>query len=184
MLVAAGHSTATTSTNCLVDCTETTDGPPFQSLAKPDSSNSEPAENDWRLVRIRNPAGGPDTVSIMRTADSSQSDIDLAGIALRCSATPEVNTTVVVIEPLAPGSHPKVTLRIGPKIAKFDAMVLKPFTVLLLPRAATSFLIESWQTDPNLSVNIERPSKTTNGIVSLAGLGPAFDDLLKGCLTP
>jgi hypothetical protein len=162
----------------------TTDRWPFHRLADSDTPSSAPAEDGWRLIRIRNPDGGPDTVSIMHISDSSQSDVGLAGIALRCTGTLEVNTIVVVIEPWPPSSHPRVTLSVGSKNATFDATVLQPFTVLLLPRAATSLLIESWQTDPSLSVNIEGPTKRTNGIVSIANLGPAFDDLLKGCLTP
>jgi hypothetical protein len=41
----------------------------------------------WRLVRTPNPRGGPDAVSIMQTADSARSDIDLLESTLRCSDT-------------------------------------------------------------------------------------------------
>jgi hypothetical protein len=95
-----------------------------------------------------------------------------------------VDTIVVVVEPLPPASHPKVTLHIGAKNAKFDATVLEPFTALLLPRGATAFLTESWQIDPHVSINIEGAGKVTNGIVPIGNLGPAFDGLLKTCLGP
>ncbi len=43
-----------------------------------------PAGGTWRLVRTRNPTGGPEAVSIMQTADIAKSDLDLAGMMLRC----------------------------------------------------------------------------------------------------
>lgn len=120
----------------------------------------------------------------MHSVDISRSDVDLAGIALRCTTAPEVDTIVVVIKPWPPGSHPKVTLRIGSKIEEFDATVLEPFTVLLLPRGATAFLTETWRTDPSVSISIEGASKVTNGTVPIDGFGPAFDDLMKNCVLP
>ena len=35
-------------------------------------------------MRTRNPHGGADAVSIMHTADTSKSDLDLAGLMIRC----------------------------------------------------------------------------------------------------
>src|SRR5215831_14608371 len=42
------------------------------------------AAQAWRLVRTRNPRGGDDAVSMMRTADISASDLEFAGAMLRC----------------------------------------------------------------------------------------------------
>ena len=39
----------------------------------------------WHFVRTRNPYGGVDAISIMHTADTSRSDLDLAGLMIRCS---------------------------------------------------------------------------------------------------
>src|SRR5262249_23883382 len=66
----------------------------------------------WRLVRSPNPRGGPDAVSIMQTADAARSDIDLAGLALRCSDT-GFDVLVVFLKPFPPRAHPKVKLTTG-----------------------------------------------------------------------
>src|SRR5262249_29637112 len=63
----------------------------------------------WRLVRTPNPRGGPDAVSIMQTADATRSDIDLAGLTLRCSDT-GFDVLVVFLKPFPPRRHPKVKL--------------------------------------------------------------------------
>jgi hypothetical protein len=52
-------------------------------LGGSDLDGSRPGS--WRLVRTPNPRGGPDAVSVMQTPDPSRSDIDLAGLMLRCS---------------------------------------------------------------------------------------------------
>lgn len=178
---AAAGTTATCFTGCKATAAEAAQSP-FHRVADPQSLDSPAAAAGWRLVRIRNPRGGPDTFSIMHSADVSQSD--LAGLVLRCQTAPDVDTMVMVIEPWPPASHPKVTLHIGARDAQFDATVLEPFTALLLPRAATAFLTESWRTDPHVSIRIEGENKVMNGTVPIGGLGPAFDDLLKSCPLP
>src|SRR5437899_1091146 len=59
-----------------------------------ESPKSTSEMGGWRLVRTPNPRGGADAVSIMRTADSSRSDIDLAGMAVRCG---EIGAEVLVV---------------------------------------------------------------------------------------
>src|ERR1700678_3016016 len=55
----------------------------------------------WRLVRTPNVRGGADAVSIMHIADSSRSDLDLAGLTLRCGEN-GIEALVVVVEPRPP----------------------------------------------------------------------------------
>src|ERR1700756_2935095 len=38
----------------------------------------------WQLVRTKNPQGGADAISVMHVADIRSSDIDFAGINIRC----------------------------------------------------------------------------------------------------
>jgi hypothetical protein len=180
---AAGEAAAGTTFKCFTACKAIASGAaqPSHRVADPRTLDS-PAAGGWRLVRIRNPRGGPDTFSIMHSADVSRSD--LAGLVLHCQTAPDVDTIVMVIEPWPPASHPKVTLHIGARNAQFDATVLEPFTALLLPRGATAFLTESWRTDPFVSVSIEGGNKVMNGTVPIGGLGLAFDDLLKSCPLP
>ena len=61
----------------------------------------------WRLVRTPNPHGGPDAASIMQTADTARSDIDLVGLTLRCSDT-GFDVLVVFLKPFPPSANPKV----------------------------------------------------------------------------
>ena len=59
----------------------------------------------WRLVRTPNPRGGPDAVSIMQTAEPMRSDLDLAGLMLRC-AERDIEVVVVLLKPFPPRAHP------------------------------------------------------------------------------
>src|SRR2546423_8415413 len=43
-----------------------------------------PGKDFWRMIRTPAPRGGPEAVAIMRTADTAQSDPDLAGLIIRC----------------------------------------------------------------------------------------------------
>jgi len=54
--------------------------------------------------RSRDPSGGKDAVLIMQTVDIAKSDLDLAGLMLRCGdAGTEV--LVVLLRPLPPLAH-------------------------------------------------------------------------------
>ena len=58
----------------------------------------------WRLAQIRNPRGGRDGVSLTHVADTLHSDLDVAGLMLRCVET-EIEVLVVLIEPRSPRSR-------------------------------------------------------------------------------
>jgi hypothetical protein len=123
MLAATGLSAADATTSCVIVFQSISGWPPqlLHRLEESESHNSTSADRGWRLVRIPNPRGGRDTFSIMHSVDISRSDVDLAGIALRCTTAPEVDTIVVGFEPWPLDSHPKVTLRIGSKSAAGEA---------------------------------------------------------------
>ena len=68
----------------------------------------EPAT--WQLARTPNPAGGPDSISIMKIAEATRSDQDVTGLMLRCAEGATTEVLVVLIKPLplrthAPQSH-------------------------------------------------------------------------------
>jgi hypothetical protein len=63
----------------------------------------------WQLARTPNPAGGPDSISITKIVDATQSDQDIAGLMLRCGESATTEVLVVLIEPLPLRTHPKVT---------------------------------------------------------------------------
>jgi hypothetical protein len=144
-----------------------------------------PGIGTWRLVRTPNPSTGADTVSIMRTADIVKSDIDLAGLMLRCAQS-NFEVIVVLVRPLPPRAHPKVTVSIGGSSVDFTATVVPPGAEVLLPADASALASGPWQTAPELSVQIDsvdgdEPSAPVHGFIPLAGLGDAIPLLLSNC---
>ena len=91
------------------------------------------AADTWRLVRTPNPAGGRDAVSIMQIADISGSDLEFAGLMLRCNDT-SIDVLIVLVRPLAPHSHPTVEFKTGSKPGQqFTANVLVPRCSAIAP---------------------------------------------------
>jgi hypothetical protein len=144
-----------------------------------------PATGPWRLVRTPNPVGGRDAVSVMKTADITKSDIDLAGLMLRCGET-NIEVLVVLVRPLPPRARPKVTVTADGKTMNFIASVVPPGAELLLPLEATALASGPWQAAPELSVEVggvEGDDQPTliQGVISLAGLGAALPRLQANC---
>ena len=142
----------------------------------------------WRLVRTPNPSGGRDVVSIMETADISKSDLDLAGLMLRCGES-GVEVLLVLVRPLPPRADPKVTVSAGGRTADFTATIVPPGVAVLLPKEATTLATGVWKAAPELSVQIsvvqgEDERSPIRGVISLAGLGEAFTLLLSNCPLP
>jgi hypothetical protein len=141
----------------------------------------------WRLVRTPGPAGR-DVVAIIQTADTAKSDLNLAGLMLRCSETgPEV--LVVLILPLPPRTHPRVVVSTGRDKADFSATTVPPGAAILLPKEAIILASGSWTAATELSVEVDAPEgapETTSikGVIPLAGLGAALSNLLASCSSP
>ena len=98
----------------------------------------------WRLVRAPNPTGGREAVSITRAADVSRSDLEFAGLMLRCGET-SIDVLFVSVRAFSPRAHPKVKVVAGSSSAEFTANVAPPDVLLLLPREATA--LASFTTD-------------------------------------
>jgi len=137
-------------------------------------------EGAWRLMRAPNPYGGPDAVSIVHTVDFARSDADLAGIMLRCAAR-GLETLAIVFDPRPPSSRPWVKVSLSGAEKTFEAKVVPPFTALLLPAEATSLLTGGWRTSDELAIEVEAEPAPVKGILSLAGLGPALEELRASC---
>jgi hypothetical protein len=121
----------------------------------------------------------------MRTADIVKSDIDLAGLMLRCAQN-NFEVIVVLVRPLPPRAHPKVTVGTGGSSVEFTATVVPPGAEVLLPADASALASGPWQAAPELSVQIaavegDEPSAAVQGIIPLAGLGNAIPLLLSNC---
>src|SRR5262245_58980805 len=134
----------------------------------------------WRLVRTQNPRGGPDAVSVMQTADTARSDIDLVGLTLRCSDT-GFDVLVVFLKPFPPRTHPKVKLTSGGSTVHLEAAVIPRGAADSLPAEVAELVEGSLQLSLELAIEVEDDSTATRGVISLAGLGPALSLLTSNC---
>lgn len=146
------------------------------------------ATGTWRLVRTRNPTGGKDAISIMQTADIAKSDLDLAGLMLRCGDT-GVEVLLVLVRPLPPRAHPRVIATAAGKRTDFTATVVPPGAALLLPQEATELASGPWTAAAELAVQVEPgPSDgeptAVRGVIPLTGLGGALPLLTANCPSP
>jgi hypothetical protein len=144
-----------------------------------------PKAGTWRLVRTPNPAGGPDAVSIMQTADTAKSDLDLAGLALRCQDG-GVGVLVVLVGALSPRTHPEVVISAAGSTVDFVATVVPPGVSLLLPPAASELASGPWTAAAELTIRIESEQtdgapSLIRGVIPVAGLREAMPSLLANC---
>ena len=134
----------------------------------------------WRLVRTKDPRGGPDAVSIMKTADPL-SDPDIAGLTVRCAENgPEA--LIIVVDPLPPKTKPHVRLGLRGKEKDFEATVVPPFSSLLLPPQAMALIASLGPEDLFFKLDAERTA--IQGAVNLAGLNQALAQLQANCPRP
>ena len=136
--------------------------------------------NGWRLVRSADPSGGPDALAIDHTADITRSDLDFAGLMLRCgSHSPEV--AIIALTPFPPKAKPGVSIAAKGEHWEFVAQVVPPGAELLLPQEATALAFGSWQHAHELSVTVTSPEQSFAGIVQIDGLSEALTTLAASC---
>jgi hypothetical protein len=148
-----------------------------------DVSQPPPELGTWRLMRTPNPAGGPEAISIMKTANMTESDLDFAGLMLRCGEGATTQVLVVLIDPLPPRAHPKVSVVAGAMTTEFTASVVAPGVSVLLPEKASALVEDAWQSVPELSITIAENRRSIHGVISLAGIGTAMRTLQSNCPT-
>jgi hypothetical protein len=136
----------------------------------------------WHFVRTRNPHGGTDAISIMHTADTSRSDLDLAGLMIRCSER-GTEAVIVLIRAFPLRARPHLVFGKPGDETQFEATVAPPGTSILIPRDATTLVTSSWQAQSDLSIRVEDGPVTIRGVVALAGLQTAFKVLATSCRT-
>jgi hypothetical protein len=152
-------------------------------LPSPDHSDRAPSPNSWPLLRTPHPNGGPDAISVLRTADTARSDPDLAGLMLRC---PENNGTEVLlafISPIPPKTKKTVVLSAGNTRFSMKAEAIASGAALLLPDEATALANGPWQDEESLGVIVEGPENETRGYIPLDGLSVALRNLRASCAT-
>ena len=134
----------------------------------------------WHLVRTSNPRGDADAISIMHTADTSRSDLDLAGLMIRCSSNGRAEVVVVLIQPFPLRARPHVALGKPGNEIQLEATVGPPGTAVVLPTDATTLVRESWQALNDLFIRVDN-GHTIRGVVVLSGLQAAFNKLVASC---
>lgn len=144
------------------------------------SSQVAVLDGGWRLVKTRDPGGTGETVSAMRTVDTARSDINLAGLSLRC-APGGIQVILIVLSSLPRAGQPKVTLTAGASRNEFDASVIQGGGALLLPQAATRLAAGEWQHAAELSIEIATNSNPIRGVVPTGGLSSALQALRSNC---
>lgn len=152
----------------------------IQSVASEAVDNQSANAGNWRLLRTANPKGGPDAVSMSRTADMTRSDLDLAGMMLKCG---EHGTEIVIVAltPFAPRARPEITISALGKEWQFSASVVPPGAELLLPADATRLAAGPWQSAHELSVHVKSQDRSFGGVIPIDGLTAAFASLSVNC---
>jgi hypothetical protein len=140
---------------------------------------SEPAT--WQLARTPNPAGGPDSISIMKIAEATRSDQDVTGLMLRCAEGATTEVLVVLIKPLPLRTHPKVTVVAGATTSVFTASVVTPGALVLLPEKASALVEHAWQSIPELTVAIAEDHRVLHGVIPVADISTAMQTLQSNC---
>lgn len=141
------------------------------------------SEGSWRLLRTINPRGGSDAISITHVADPNQSDLDLVGLMLRCADT-GVEVLIVVVQPFRLQDRPSVSFNFAGKSVGFEATVVPPGMMILLPGEAGRLATGSWQSLSELAVKIDNAQVTIRGIIPISGLPSALQLLMATCLNP
>jgi len=147
------------------------------------SQQQQPEPGTWQLARTPNPAGGPETISIMKSANATGSDQDIAGLMLRCGEGATTQVLVVLTEPLPLRAHPKVTVVAGATTTEFTASVVTPGALVLLPEKASALVEDAWQSVPELAVSISDSRRSLHGVVLLADISTALQTLQSNCPT-
>jgi hypothetical protein len=151
----------------------------YQQALGPGAASSRPTDA-WRLVRSRDPRGGPDAVSMMRTADTAASDLDLAGVMLRCGEQgPQMR--VVVLTPFPLRARPEVVIATAASELRFDATVVPPGAELLLPTDPAVLAAGPLRAVRQIAIRINEAGSTIKGNVVIEGLGTALATLSANC---
>lgn len=144
------------------------------------AGESPTLSNGWRFVRSADPSRGPDALAVDHTADITRSDLDFAGLMLRCgSHSPEV--AIIALTPFPPKAKPSVSIAANGEHWEFVAQVMPPGAELLLPQESTALAFGPWQRARELSVTVTSPEQSFAGIVQIDGLSEALAMLAASC---
>jgi hypothetical protein len=164
-------------------------------------AQAPPTPSEWRLVRTPNPRGGPDAISIMRTADLARSDSNLAGLTLRCAQS-GVEILIILLEPLPLRARPQVTTSAAGSETTFEATVVPPGIAILLSADAWALLQGPWQAPLEVQSLVshgesraagfaalcrahkQHEQASVHGAIPITGLSAALEALRANCPLP
>ncbi|WP_245452251.1 hypothetical protein [Bradyrhizobium forestalis] len=162
--------------SCIGSAPSSCQGTSIVAVAAPASSSV------WKFTRTQGSKDGESFAAIMKTADTTQSDPDFAGLIVRCAPKGKIDVLVALIRPFPPRSHPKVTIAAsGGGTLTFDASMAAAGAAVLLPDEVSAFAAGKWQTTPSLSVVVRESDSEIKGMVALNGLREAYNSLLANC---
>jgi hypothetical protein len=148
-------------------------------------TTDEPARSttsdSWPLVRTPRPGGGPEAVSVMRTADTTRSDPELAGLMIRCAEKPGLEAILALVRPISPHSRRDVVVAGGAAEVVLHAEVTSAGTALLLPVETSTFTAGPWNNTKEIAVTIRDPDGEIRGVIPIDGIGPAMAKLTAHC---
>jgi hypothetical protein len=153
----------------------------LKGLLPQNQSDTSSAPESWHLVRTPNPRGGPDAVSMMRTADTSKSDPDLAGLMIRCDEKRGVEASIALVRPVPPRSKRDVVISWGTTHPLFHAEASPLGTALILPIDVAVFARDAWRDQQELGLTIQDPEGDVRGAIPIDGLGEAVARLSANC---
>ncbi|MDF0516810.1 hypothetical protein P0R31_06155 [Bradyrhizobium yuanmingense] len=136
----------------------------------------------WKFTRTQGTKDGESFAAITKTADTTQSDPDFAGLIVRCAPKGKVDVLVALIRPFPPRSRPKVTIAAsGGGTLTFEASMAAAGAAVLLPDEVSAFAAGKWQTTASLAVVVREGDSEIKGMVALNGLREAYHALLANC---
>jgi hypothetical protein len=145
------------------------------------ASVAEPSQDLWPLIKTPRPGGGGNAIAIMRTAETSQSDPDLAGLMIRCGEKPGLEVVLALIRPLPPRSKRDVIVFSGAAQSVLHAETAPPGTALVLPVDATAFTKGPFRDLKQFSIKIIDPESDIRGVIQLDGIDAATAKLSANC---
>lgn len=144
---------------------------------------AEGVQDRWPLVVTPLPpgGGGHEAVSIMRTADTTRSDPDLAGLMIRCQEGPGFQVLLALVRPLPPRAQRSVVVSPTTTPTIIHAEVSPLGTGIVLPVEPSAFTTGQWRDLKELAVLIQDPQADIRGVIPLEGLAPALAKLSARC---
>ena len=118
---------------------------------------------------------------MMRTANTSKSDPDLAGLMLRCDEKLGFDVSLALVRPIPPRTKREVVIGWGTTQSSFRAEASSEGTTLNLPIEATALAKDAWHNVTELALTVRDPEGEVHGAIPIDGLAAAVTRLSANC---